>query len=498
VTTSREGERLRGRFWLEGGREHAVSGELFLGAQNPQIKLDGQLTPAIRFDSGIAEDGSVFGSGTVASGEDEPLTVFGDLLSDDGEELVTLVDCVTTGRRFPMGDSGGGLHTLQASYAVRGAHIAGRDEHFTSIRVRLRHLDEWASLPGFEFRPSQEEPSVAFVQPDVPAVSLDNGGSLDLKQIVTLVVPTVVGGGLSRAVWFHAFNLSPTLWRELDRDLVTPLSTLLTLATGVDCPPVAIEVDTGAEAGWLTICGSWLGAAADQPLQVQEMLLPLQVLTMTGVAVWLGNVEKLGPLPVVVAAASAGLLHQIETTVLELATVAEGLARRMWPEDARMTDEKAGVLRELAVSAVAERCPEEADGVKAALEFLQDLSYPMRLLRLAERGSEVVPGVVGRRNPDGRPNRWKTTVAAARNDFAHRLQLGWLDENRIDTYLTVTMSLQFLLTAVLLLETGTPAEVLAERFAQHQPYLQFLRRAREWSPYVYVPAGDAAPGGSSA
>lgn len=259
MTTSREGERLRGRFWLNGGRERAVPGELFLGAHDPQIKLDGQLTPAIRFDSGgIADDGSVFGSGTPASGEDEPLVVFGDLLTDNGEELVTLVDCVTTERHFPMGDSSGGLHTLEASYAVRGAHIAGRDEHFTSIRVRLRHLDEWASLPGFGSTPSQDEPSVAFVRPEVPAVSLDHGGSFDLQQIVTLVGPTVVGGGLSRAVWFHAFDLTPATWRELDRDLVTPLSTLLTLATGVDCPPVAIEVDTGTEAGWLTICGSWL------------------------------------------------------------------------------------------------------------------------------------------------------------------------------------------------------------------------------------------------
>jgi len=39
---------------------------------------------------------------------------------------------------------------------------------------------------------------------------------------------------------------------------------------------------------------------------------------------------------------------------------------------------------------------------------------------------------------------------------------------------------------VLLLETGLPADALADRFAQHQRYLLFLRQAREWHPDVYV------------
>jgi hypothetical protein len=148
--------------------------------------------------------------------------------------------------------------------------------------------------------------------------------------------------------------------------------------------------------------------------------------------------------------------------------------------------------QELAVASVVEQPDEVVKAVGAAPTDLQEVGYPQRLLQLAKCAEEVVPGVVGRRTAEGHPSQWKALVCRARNEFAHRLYGGWLDADRIDQYLTVTGSLQWLLTAVLLLETGVPAGSLAEQFGQHQPYLSFLREAQAWVPRVYTPAEETS------
>ena len=63
---------------------------------------------------------------------------------------------------------------------------------------------------------------------------------------------------------------------------------------------------------------------------------------------------------------------------------------------------------------------------------LKEPSFPQDLLRLAERAEGVVPAVVGPRTQEGHPSRWKTAVVGARNDIAHSLDRGWLEERRLD------------------------------------------------------------------
>ena len=481
-----EPEALSGRFWLADAEEQKVSGRLALGSEGPRLELDGALTPGMRLKSvATAEDGSTLSNYVPVLEEDELLTVHGEVDAGVGIEPVTLVDGITTSRTYNPLSPGAGRQRLQGLYAFRGGHVAGKDELFRQVRVRLHHLDEWASLGGFGREFDQDKASIIFEQPKVPPVPLHKGGRLDLEQVLACF-SDVSGGGLMRTVWLRAVNLPPTRWRELDRGLITPLSTLLTLAVDADCPPVQVEVATGPDSGWLSIHSSGLRPPPDRPVPADQMLLPLAVLGLPGVAAWLDRVETLGPLPPVVAAAVAGPPRTVETGVLDLTTAAEGLARRLWPDWNWLTEEGAAAALETALAAVAEQGDEVVDTVRGALQHLREPSYPKRLLRLAERADDVVPKVVGRRTEEGRPSRWKNAVVSARNDFAHRLDRGWLDEERLDQYLAVIGSLRWLLTAVLLLETGLPADALADRFAQHQRYLLFLRQAREWHPDVYV------------
>ena len=480
-------EALSGWFWLADGEEQRVPGRLTLGSAGPRLELDGTLTPGMRLKSvATAKDGSTLSTHVPVLEEDALLTVHGEVDSGVGTEPVTLVDGITTSRSHNPLHPGAGRQRLQGLYAIRGGHVAGKDELFAQMRLRLHHLDQWASLGGFGQELDQGKASIIFEQPKVPPVPLHNGGRLDLQQVLAWRFSDVLGGELTRTVWLRAVNLPPARWREVDRGLVTPLSTLLTLAVDADCPPVQVEVATGPDSGWLSIHSSGLRPPPDRPVPVDRMLLPLAVLGLRGVAAWLDRVETLGPLPPVVAAAVAGPPRTVESGVLDLTTAAEGLARRLWPDWTRLTEEEAAAALDTALAAVAEQGNEVVDAVQGALQHLPEPSYPKRLLRLAERANDVVPKVVGRRTDEGRPSRWKNAVVGARNDFAHRLDRGWLHEERLDQYLAVIGSLRWLLTAVLLLETGLPADTLADRFAYHQRYLLFLRQARKWYPHVYL------------
>lgn len=494
-------ELLKGLFWLPGRQEEAVPGELALGAEGPRLALEGMLTPYLRKESEhTAQDGSTLSKYVPTMGEDEPFNVHGRVEKGVGAEPVTAVDCYTLNRGNNPLVSGVGRHQLHALYVVRGAHVEGKDQRYTGFRVRFRHIDEWAGLLGFGHSFGADQASLTFEQPNVTPVALEGGGQLDLEQVLSLSLSEVRGGSLTRTVWMRVVDLQPARWREFGRDLITPLSTLLTLAVGVECPPVEVEVAIDAHSDWLPIHSSGLKPPADRPLPVESMLLPLSALGLAPVAVWLGQVEKLGPLPPVVAAAVAGPPWTLETSVLELTTVAEGLARRLWPEWERMPKHKADRARESALQAVAEQENEVQETVKGALGYLEEPSYPQRLERLAIYAREAVPGVTGRPTDEGRPSRWKKVVVDARNDFAHRIDRGWLGDDRIDPYLAVRTSLRWLLTGVLLLETGLPATVLATRLGQHQRYVLFLQQARDWLPSVYAQpsSGDLAAGGDPA
>jgi hypothetical protein len=286
----------------------------------------------------------------------------------------------------------------------------------------------------------------------VAPVSLQYGGRLELDQVLASSFDDVLGGRLTRSVWLRIIDVPPATWRELDRSLVTSLSTLLTLAIDADCPPLHVQVATDCVTDWPSVHSSGLSRTPTRPIALERMLRPLNVLDLERVGAWLDRVETLGPLPSVIAGAVAGSPRTVEARVLELALAAEGLARRLLPDWNRFTVEEAAQAQEAARAAVMQQGEQVSAAVKAALQHLKEPSFSQRLLRLAERAEGVVPAVVGPRTEEGYPSRWKTAVVGARNDIADSLDRGWLEERRLDQYLAVMISLRWLVTAVLLLD----------------------------------------------
>ncbi len=238
-------------------------------------------------------------------------------------------------------------------------------------------------------------------------------------------------------------------------------------------------VSVGPDEPWLTVRHAAAKGPADEIISPSRMLLPLAEIGMEGVAAWLDSIVRLGPLPSVVAQAASSQNDTLEAQLLELTTVAEGMHRLLLPKRTRMTKEQAKEARRKALLGVNDLPEDVQAAVQDALHHLTELSYPRRLLDLAGYVEEAVPGVTGN------TAEWKKRVVNARNGCVHQLEHGFLNAESADESIAVFLSLQWLLTGMLLLQTGISPSQLGSRLTNHEPYRLFLDQVRTWLPAVY-------------
>jgi ApeA N-terminal domain 1 len=435
---------MRGRFWLRGdAQDKAVSGTLFLrpGA-NPLLELDGALTPLMRETSRkTLADGTEIRTSSPIPDEEltgQYLTIHGTL--DKTGEDVTLPSAFTVGWNWGANHTS---HRLQAFYALLGAHVDGAEATFTSARIRIRHLDAWANLRGFQVVPGSADGSwtLSFEPPAVSQATMANGGRIALEQITEVVTPTTCGGHLKRHLLLDVLDIPPVTYRELERTIAKPLTNIFTLVIGEECPLVEMMVSTGADNLWLTVHSAALRAPADQIIPLPRILLPMDQIGLEGVASWLESTASLGPLPSIVAKVASAPADALETQLLQLTTAAEGLHR--------------------------------------LLLHPQSMTYANRLQGLADHVQKAVPGVTGN------TQEWVQRAKNARNGLAHQLEHGFLGEDNADEWIALLLSMQWLLKGTLLLQTGINEDALGALIGSHHTYQLFLTQARTWLPTVY-------------
>ena len=488
ATTSDKSTGLRGRFWLQGSPEgEAIPGRLVLETgSHPLLELDETLTPLMReIRRTKLPDGGEAVTSTLIPAEElvrQSLTIYGTL---ETGELVTLPSAFTAG--WTERGTGYRSQQLQAFYALIGDHVDGTDALFTRVRVRIRHLDAWASLRGFTLTPdlAAGNLALAFEKPDVTEAVLASAARVAIEQRTGWEGPDVSGGRLERQVWLNVLDVPPATYRDIERTIVKPLMNLLALSVSAECPVINMEVSASPDHPWLTVHNAAMKPAADAIIPLPRILLPLSEVGLAGVATWLDSVVRLGPLPSVVARAADSRDDPLETQLLELTTAAEGLHRLILPQRKRMTDEQAREARGKAVEPIRGLLDDVRDAVQAALGHLTDQSYPRRLLDLAEHVGQAVPGVTGN------TAQWKKHVVSARNGFAHGLEHGFLNQDNAEESIAVLLSLQWLLTGLLLLQTGVDPDALGRRFSEHEGYQLFLAQARIWLPAVYDASGSS-------
>lgn len=389
-----------------------------------------------------------------------PVTIHG---HDDAGTPLTLLDALTTYWGVPD-ETGAAAHVLQGSQAIVGAHIPDRNHLFTGIRVRLSKLRAW--------QPLLSEPTW------IPEGVLAQGGTVAFQE------PEVSESG-GPSLWLSGQELPPSTLRVLDRSFWQPLVSLFTLVTGTQCVPLERQVQESPGGPWwdtysvtLRSDDEDIDTRWDQP----RWLLQPPVVDARHVRVWLDRAELLGPLPAVVADLAHARPIALDTQVMLLTTVAEGLHRRLYPGDVRFDPDTAAQVQNAAAAAVGSIHEKAEEAVRGLLGHVEDVGYGKRLARLAATVDAAMPGVTGR------TNRWKNLVSDARNEYAHRLNTAFLEDEDFDRYLTVALSLRWLLTGALLLQADISEQVLKTAFESHEPYQRFLADARTWQPRTYEPS----------
>lgn len=469
-----------GLFWVADAPESAVQGSLVVDEeQGIRLELAGALTPAwVSTPQPVADDATVSVVELTPAHDDDHLLVHGVLLNSP--RLATLVDCITIQRR-DVGTPSGGFETqvLSPRYMLRGSHSAGNEQLFDAVRIRVTNIDSWANLAGFTISPFDAgSATLSYNKPPTIEARCTSGARVKVHEALSRSWPRATGGHISRKTWIQCDEFKECTYEEIQRRFVTPLVSYLSMLIGTRSP--LVDVSLRSADTWMSVSSRNLpnneSTAEKRP---DEILLPLGVVSFDTVAKFIDLSEAVGPLPPVIADAHGYLSRAtLETQVLELATVAEGLHRRAFPDETRMGRNDADRLRSNITAALVDEDQKLRDVVQGMLTHLEDMGYARRLAALADRVSNGLPGATGN------AKKWVKAVANARNSYAHRTS-GYLDKGVIDEFFAVSSSLKWVLTGVCILESGVSEVVLAARVQDHPTYRQFLKNMREALPSVY-------------
>ena len=460
---------LKGHFWLPGREADCQAGVLQVGpGEAPTIAtVEPLLSPWREVRRSDQPDGRTI---VVQDFDEEelatPVTIHGQL---DHGRPVTLINAMTVHWGTP--DAAGFTHQLRGIQAVVGGHLRDQDHPFTGIRVRLRNADAWRPWTQQEQRTAETH--------------LANGGDITMEDL------PVSGQASHSALWLTGRGLPPATLRGMGTHFVQPLINLFTLATDRPCPPLALQVQEGtADSPWWDVYSAALQAdeSTDLRSDLPRWLLRPTDIGLQQVVTWLDKVNLLGPLPAVVADLAHTQPISLDTQALLLATVAEGLHRRLYPgdlrfhEDSELNTNVAERVQAAAAEAADPIHPAAKTAVSGLLKYVGDLGYAKRLARLASDAEAVAPGVTGR------TSRWKNLVFGIRNEYAHRISAGFLNDKDFDDRLAAAFSLRWLLTAILLLQSDVDASILRTRLTGHEQYQRFIADANVWCPGIYTAA----------
>lgn len=427
----------RGRFWLASTPSTVSRGQFVVHETGAiEVQVTPEFNPAYELKGISVSAGGETTSKLIPTPYPGPQTVHG-LIERENEDPIPVALVAADTVRW-----GGATQTFRPLWAVTGAHV-DRGDQFHGIRVRLPGYGAITSGP----------------------VRMQRGGTIEVDH-----------------EWVTLHALEGSTWPELERTIVRPLCTLLTLARGVAVRPLAVEVHRDGGTWWPLLAGSRNTASGMDPFVdplMRDSDLSIEILVK-----WMDRAHVLGPLPGAYASVLESHLS-VEAQALILTTVSEGLHRVLYPKTVRFTVEHAETVREAAVEAVRRVDANEAtlSAVKGLLSHVNEVGYAKRLDDLATQADVLVPGIAGKRN------RWRNLAYDIRNRYAHQASADWMEDDDLDQVLTTAQSLLWVLRLLLLDQAGFAAELLADRFAGHQSYRLFLTHAAEWQPKVYGQSG---------
>lgn len=453
---------LAGKFWQIDTPEQTTRGQLLIGGDDdPTLTTD----RAIFVESRFSFTRTPTGEAMIALSADpehhiadfQERTIHGEL--DDGT-LVTLAHA--QGRSRSLGflkEPSEARQEFHSRYAVVGEHVTP-EQAYHSIRFQIVGPSWWGE-----------------VEDDAP---LANGGHLRIYDD-------------NGARWFEFEGATATTFRDLESGVINAVATLAELATMSEATDADVQVRIAAGTPWRIV-----DRGHDSLKRGGRPLLGTQHLTADKFATWVSFRRETQGLDAAVLDDLPGVA--IQTHVLTLVSVAEGLHRRLFGENEKrvkgLSNNKIDKMRRLAREAALTKmtAPKFSDedrtefgkAIGEAFGHINDQTFRSRMDHLLADARRSIPSL-GSFFAD-----WPDAVSTARNLMAHQPSLPEdVDYFQfLDLLIALSYSIAWVLRTNLLIKAGFDAPTMQEAYSNSSSYGHHLANTRE----LLMGSPWAAPG----
>lgn len=431
-----------GEFWIDGGPR--VPGTVHYSDGRLRVVTEGiaRLPRSYRMGEGVSGGTWMEFSLDPPDGVADfaPVPLLGTL--EDGRAITVVDGRLSPGPPIPTQEFWGATVLI-------GVHTPTVSTQFAKARVALPQAPLWSGV---------------FADRNVREIRLgERAGSLR----------AVVDGEIG---WLELTLDDGLMAREWERRFCGRVVTLLRLWTHAEPWWDRVQLSLGADGGWVDLLHA--GAKTSETVTAWQSLLPPGSLTLDTVHRALCIFDELAPVPEV---ASKRMTERatVEQAVLSNAAALEGLHRPResapFPavEDPRPI---AKVAAEAATTALVEQgllaqqeVPATVRRLTTTFALFNQPTFAERLRELLPPVEAVAPGLIGPRR-----SRWVRDVTDARHREAHRFISDPSEREayrqRVDNYIQLAISTEWVLRIALLLRLDVPPELLHERLLDHQQF----------------------------
>ncbi|WP_079261814.1 HEPN domain-containing protein [Mycobacteroides abscessus] len=468
---------VKGTFWQADTPHRRVPGELML-TDSPILEILGRIFDERSNRVTISEHGgttiSYTGDPEDSVADFEPRDIHGVL--EDG----TAVSIV--------GAQGGKKHAgsfydwkyrqqfRSTRHVLVGEHVEGDRQTYQDCRFQIAGANWWGTTGG--------------------QAQAQCGGTLILE---------TDGDQLT----FHYTPAEPQTIRELDWQALSPVASLVSLATHNPTGAIQLRVRRTEKSPWMAV-----HRRESAPTARSHELLPARLISPQQYAAWIDFQRITDGLDTAAIDRLPGVA--IQTEVLALAAIAEGLHQRIYDADSRIPalsrsdmQQARRAARKAALEKVRQidrtgREPlspadltEFGQAMNDSFSFINKPTYRSRMADFVAEAQSIIPGIVGAFND------WPAAVKDIRNILAHQgteLHSETLDQFH-DVLIALSYSIPWVLRTVLLARAGFDPATLREAYelsSQYNLHLANTRNLLIGGPYAQTATDAPASADSSA
>ncbi|TWF80047.1 hypothetical protein FHX44_115984 [Pseudonocardia hierapolitana] len=477
---------LEGYWWLPGREDTKIAGILTYDGTDPSLRLLG----AFRNES--APDSLPV----------EPVVSAPLIRGACDGTAVTLLDCRQVQFRNKLGVTDGWRQTLHARLMlVGGIWLDEADEEFfDKIVMGIDHLLPWSNQSGLvrAFEQVNDRSSSVTVSWKPAEALTAHVGDASIQLRLRGVTNEAAHADRTVESLAERADLAVTVpeprsaWTLIDQ-WTKPLQDLLTLAADTPCglhditlirtdPPQQSPPDAEAPQGHPVKVEAYFAplyrAKPDsKAVADHQALFTLKDISFADLLpTWFEMVDRLGPVIGMLLGQRYMARSFMENRLITAVAAAEGLHRRLLPDQTYVSHEQFDAMQAALVKAVA---PEHRQWLTSRL--WNEPSLKQRLMELVDRlGPEVVHPFIPK------ANRWARAATEARNVLVHRFDVDPSDDPPTGPVMYALAELtSAMITLSLLQEIGLSTSKLTALANHHQSFQWVREEASKYVPKVF-------------